>query len=255
MVIEDFTMLGKTVPETRADGRVTVCCAGYSEEMRMLIRIYPLAIYDAPKMWSVNRVAVERNPQDSRAESWKLKGSRDNHEKINGRVFSKVGEIPASERAALCERLVSASIAGANETLMLGRSRQSLAVIRPIAPPRLTYTENPDADDHPQMRLFDEEPAKSTAGAARFPMQPRLTFNDEAGTHHLQLREWGVYEYMRKHGAATPTDPVGHLRKRLKNSPLLLCGNMNNRRNCWLVISVLPASRQSCLFVDTAEAA
>lgn len=42
MMFEDFIMLGKTIPEPqKKTGRVFVCSAGYSDEFRHLIRIYP----------------------------------------------------------------------------------------------------------------------------------------------------------------------------------------------------------------------
>jgi hypothetical protein len=85
MVVEDFVMLGKTVPEPNSDGRVFVCSAGVSAELKTLMRIYPLARRDAPERWSINRVQVERNLRDNRIESRKLAGDRSvgMHDRIN----------------------------------------------------------------------------------------------------------------------------------------------------------------------------
>jgi len=57
-------MLGTTVPEPTSDGRVFICSAGVSAELRSLMRIYPLARRRTPPRWSVNCVCLERNPKD-----------------------------------------------------------------------------------------------------------------------------------------------------------------------------------------------
>jgi hypothetical protein len=51
VILDDFVMLGTTVPEPNSSGRVFVCSAGVSDEDRRLIRIYPLARRGAPKRW------------------------------------------------------------------------------------------------------------------------------------------------------------------------------------------------------------
>ncbi len=66
MILDDFVMLGKTVPEPNSDGRVFVCSAGVSPTLRQLVRVYPLARGGAPARWSVNAVKLERNPKDAR---------------------------------------------------------------------------------------------------------------------------------------------------------------------------------------------
>src|SRR5215471_17278110 len=119
MVIEDFVMLGTTVPEPNSDGRIFVCSAGVSRELDSLMRIYPLARRYAPERWTVNRVQLERNPRDSRRESWKL--------------------------AALLKKYVVPSIAVANER------RMSLAVIHPQQTPHLRFTFNPDSPEAPRL--------------------------------------------------------------------------------------------------------
>lgn len=232
MICEDFIMLGKTVPEPSSDGRIFVCSAGYSPELRSLIRIYPLARHAAPKRWSVNRVPLERNPKDSRPESWKLAGDRTigSHERIN-QVFSAYDNVKGMRRLDYLDddRIWVESIAEANQR------RLSLALIRPTAAPRLYYDHNQDSPDSPQLKLFstgDPEPQ----GAKRFPFIPRLEFHDQAGSHRLMLRDWGCYELMRKNPGLS-VDMADALS--LGHDSALLIGNLNSHRTSWLVISVL----------------
>lgn len=247
MICEDFIMLGKTVPEPNSDGRTFVCSAGWSKEMRSLIRIYPLAMQDAPSMWTMASVRLERNPQDHRTESWRLRGDRsgDHHRTINS-VFTVQKSLTGTEIASVMEQIEAQSKKQAND------AKQSLAVIQPDFPPELHFSENVESDDHPQLSLFartDEE--KRKAGAATFPFQPRLRFSCNGDFHDLQLRDWGCYEWMRKNEMdGRATHPI---RKRLLDNPRLLVGNMNRHRNCWLVISVLRPVHQLDLFALAAE--
>lgn len=239
MILEDFVMLGTTVPEPRSDGRVFVCSAGWSAELGHLVRIYPLARYGAPRRWSVNRVRLERNPKDSRWESWQLAGDRsaDGHGGINAN-FDCVGEIPRGKREGLLDGAVVGSISEANDR------RISLCVVHPADRPRLTFDHNPDSPDSPQLSLFDR-PGRPTAGSKRFPYIPRLQFIDGDGQHHLQLRDWGAFEFLRKYG----TDMRHGLEQglHLSDDSSLLLGNLSHQRNAWLVISVLNGCRTSQL--------
>lgn len=251
MVLDDFVMLGTTVPEPNSDGRVFVCSAGYSATLRSLVRIYPLARFGAPTRWSVSTVKLERNPKDSRIESYQLAGDRRPgvHDHIN-RVFQVDGVVPKAQRADLLKRCAVGSIAEANDR------RLSLAIVHADAMD-LEFEHNAASPDSPQLALFDM-PGDKPSGARRFPYIPRLRFRDERGEHRLMLRDWGVYELMRKHNNLTQMS-AGERRKyagdalRLDPTCSLLVGNLNNQRMAWLVISVLRGLRAApSLFDDLA---
>lgn len=233
MICDDFLMLGKTVPEPSSDGRIFVCSAGYSAELRQLIRIYPLARQGAPKRWSLSKVGLERNPKDHRSESWKIAGDRQlgAHQAINAQfqVYSHLTSGWERQQALDDERIWVESIEEAN------RRRISLALLQPKYEPRIELEINPESPDSPQMRLFDDG-LPAAEGAKRFAYMPRMTFSDAQGSHRLMLRDWGCYELMRKHPqhAHTLDDALS-----LGADSVLLIGNMNQHRTAWLVISVL----------------
>lgn len=237
MIVEDFIMLGKTVPEEqRSDRRVFVCSAGYSRELRQFIRIYPLARASAPSRWYSCKVPLERNPKDSRPESWKIRGDRSAEQHCNiNKTFEVQHKLKDTDQRDLFSRMESVcrSIDEANER------RLSLFVLRPQGNVTLEFVENRDSPDHPQMWLFEKEPNIEPQGAKRFAFQPYLRFNDAGGQHRLQLRDWGCYEFMRNSG----DDRRYELRQALKLDacPPLLLGNMNGHRNTWLIISVFPS--------------
>jgi hypothetical protein len=242
LLIDDFVMLGKTVPEpTRRDGRVFVCSAGVSDTLRSLVRVYPLARRNAPPRWSTSTVKLIRNPEDNRAESFKLEGDRrpGAHDRINN-SFDVNGAVPPGARADLLKRYVVGSIKEANA------KRLSLAVLQADAA-EVTFEHNPDSPDSPELTLFDLAP-RPTEGAKRFAYIPRLRFRDEDGGHHLMLRDWGCFEYMRKHGDVRRFDIPDALH--LTPDSSFLVGNFNQHRTSWLVISVLNGLRGERSLLD-----
>jgi hypothetical protein len=246
LTIDDFVMLGKTVPEpTRRDGRVFVCSAGISPTLRSLVRVYPLARPNTPPRWSVSAVQLVRNPDDSRLESFKLAGDRSPgaHERINN-SFAISSICPPSARADLLARYVVGSIPEAND------KRLSLAVVHPDEL-ELTFEHNPESPDSPLLTLFDINP-RPTEGSKRFAYVPRLRFRDVDRVNHLALRDWGAFEFMRKQGDDHRFDLAGALH--LDPTCSLLVGNHNQHRNSWLVISVLRGLRAAPSLFDEAAA-
>lgn len=242
MILTDFILLGTTVPESmKRSSRITVCSAGFSPELRSLVRIYPLARRDIPRRWNQYRIELERSSQDGREESWKIAGDRgvDVHERINER-FQLVGKLKTSERAKLLAPYVVDSIEQANEwALGFGKRKRSLAILHPDnLELRFRPTEeNPEEDW--QETLWHEP------GAHKFPDQPRLRFKADdvkQGFRDLPLRDWGCYELMRKHDPDYYKEAMlGALH--LSEASSLLIGNMNHQLTSWLVISVLNGLR------------
>jgi hypothetical protein len=75
-VIDDVVVLGNAVPDEISDNRFTVCTAGYSKKYG-LIRLYPVPPNAPMQRWNVVSIPVQRNPKDTREESWKIQDSHD----------------------------------------------------------------------------------------------------------------------------------------------------------------------------------
>lgn len=245
MILEDFVMLGTTVPEPNSDGRVFVCSAGVSAEYGSLVRLYPLARKNVPHRWMQYRVPVERNPKDHRPASFKVAGAEDRmpgmHEHINEKFELVRKSVPGRERIRLLSRYVIGSIKEANA------KRLSLAIIQPDAI-ELNFEHNPDSPESPQMALFDM-PGEKPSGARRFAWMPRLRFHDECGWNNPMLRDWGTFELQRKKGEAYFREELsGALH--LSTDSSLLVGNMLNQPTAWLVISVLSHLREAPTLFD-----
>lgn len=231
MTLDDFVMLGKTVPEANSDGRQFVCTAGFSLELGQPIRIYPMARYNCPARWSVSQVPVERNPKDSRAESWKIKGDRSPgaHQWINNVIAPVLRSVSIAVQREIVAALTVRSLHEANAR------RMSLCVLLPDDLPHLELESGDVAEMAPTPDMFGFTPQLPVA--ARFKWHPRLRFIDQDGHRHdLMLRDWGCYELMRKHGDEYAPKISEALN--LLTAPPLLCGNLNRFRNSWLIISV-----------------
>ena len=236
MILDQFVMLGKTVPECNSDGRQFVCTAGYDLELRKPVRIYPMARRDCPARWSVSSIPVERNPKDSRPESWKIKGDRScgHHEHINTVISNVQKAIGPDKQREILKALEVKSLKQANE------ERRSLAVLFPDDIPYLKFEPGDQAQVAPTPDLFGN--ASHLPVAQRFNWHPRLEFTDTDGySHDLMLREWGCYELMRKQGDDYTLYNLGEALN-LSTAPPLLCGNLNQHRNSWLVISAFTGS-------------
>jgi len=238
MRIDDFICLGRTVPEASTKYGVKVCMAGYSPELRQLMRVYPLPVQNPIRARHSCVMELDRNPNDSRAESWKL-ADREAPIQVSPKP------IEADRIASMMEPLTSKSI----DELNAARRSLGVLVARSYAG---SFTPRKGAVNPLQGTLFDV--VDQTFGAGSIDLTPYLEFDDDAGKlHRLQIREWGCYEYLRKHRH----DATG-LWKALgfDGSPVLLVvGNMNNQRTAWLVIKTFRLKRDAQLGLFTKASA
>lgn len=230
MIIEDFIMLGRTVPEeSKKHGRV-VCSAGYSRELRQFMRIYPLSPFERIQRWSICSLGIKRNSQDSRIESWRLRDDFTPH---------IVGKAKKENEFDFLKSLASGSIAELNE------SRASLGI---ICPKRIGWRfDGMKKNEEYLMSLFDDDIDAQIK-------RPRLQFSDDEGDHDHQLRDWGCHEFIRKQPPHKHCELWGALKLTDRSyEHILFVGNHNQHRNSWLVIGVV--SERTKLQTDMFEEA
>src|SRR5712692_10438835 len=104
-VADDLIVLGNAVPDVISDERITVCTAGYSKELG-LVRIYPVPPVSPMKRWKIVRIPLERNPRDTRNESWKIQGSKSEWDQISRKIELK-GTVEETKRLPLLDDLYS----------------------------------------------------------------------------------------------------------------------------------------------------
>ena len=234
MVIDDLIVLARSVPEVRKDGRHTVCVAGHSPTHGM-IRLYP-ARHDAPlNVWNVVRVEVERNPQDTRHESWKIVGSKNDWENLNTKI-RVVGVLAKPERIPLVERLVSPCVQTLNQ------QHNSLGVIRPVV--HGVYFGENRSYYRAHTPMFEPLVPSGLRTKRDFEMEPRIRYVCGADCksqkpHDQQLLEWGCYQYIKKN-----PDRPGDIWQNLhitdpQYNVYFVVGNQENQRTSYMVIGVV----------------
>lgn len=242
MILDDFVFLGTTVPEQMKDTRVVRCSAGYSLELRSLLRLYPISPFGAVHRWDRYRVELERNPKDNRIESWKLAGDRSDPDALTDALVAngKRGTVKTT-RLEDIDRFLVPSIAYLNDR------RLSLGVITPIL--HGFSFEYDQAADAAAAQLPGMETPAPEWGRHSFPKRPRIQFSDEAGAHDLSLNEHGAYEWMRKGG--DPAQVFRNLRFGESDRDCrLLVGNLCNQRTAWVVIAYLSFARSAPSLFD-----
>jgi hypothetical protein len=232
MRVDDFICLGRTVPETSAKYGVKVCMAGYSPELRSFLRVYPLEIQNPIHARSSCVLELVRNPNDSRAESWKLADR-------NESIVSVGREVKASGILGFLRDRISDSIEELNAR------RESLGVLELTSDCRGFFRTRNEVSSPDQGLLFDVADMDKRFGAEALDIAPYIEFFDACGKHHvLQIREWGTYEWIRKHrGKAAQV--WENLRLNDGTNTLAIVGNMSNYRTSWLVIKTFKADRSN----------
>jgi len=227
MRVDDFICLGRTVPEESRKYGHKVCMAGVSQELRSMMRVYPLPVQNNVRMRRSYCMELERNKLDSRHESWKL-ADRVHIEEVSTK------EMPYADVRGVVAPYFSSSIAELNER------RASLGVIIPTAVSGRFET-RPGVASSLQGTLWDD--LDDTFGANAIDLIPRLEFHDTDGWHDLQLREWGCYEFLRRYRHRADELWKALALSDASRQPALVVGNMCHQRTVWLIVSVLRLPR------------
>lgn len=239
MIIEDFVMLGRTEPTESKKHGVAICSAGYSRELRQLIRVYPLPWPNRIGAWNRCRIPLRRPRQDSRFESWRI--DVDGDAKDAEAAVEIQGTVQKDDEFDFLKGMLSPSIASLNER------RRSLGIIAPASPIG-TFKRREDVDPEEQLTLFERIVAQGPTHKSD--LIPMLEFSDADGEHKLSLREWGCAEYLRKNRSNAEGLWTALNLTKPNYEHLLLVGNQANARNSWLIIRLISRRKttQQALF-------
>jgi hypothetical protein len=236
MLIDDLIVLGRACPEPLKDGRVTVCLAGWSEK-HGFIRLYPTRPNFSCSRWDIIKADVERNERDTRAESRKIVGSKNEWETLADKI-EVVGHVKKpDQRRNLAGNLCDPSVD------FINNQKRSLGIVRPSVI-RTYISENPRYDEPFQLGLPAMTEFSQTQVKRDFPFEPRVVYTcpddpESATKHHQQVLEWGFYRWFFKEPGKEEQvwENAGF---GSKNTDIyFLVGNMVRHRNSFMVISVL----------------
>ncbi len=230
-VINDLVVLGRSSPDTMKDGRVSVCAAGYSSK-HGFIRLYPTRLDSPLKVWSIVQVPVERNEQDVRAESWKIKGSKSEWPRLSEKI-KILGQLKREDRLSFLRPLVSGCVLDVNS------QKRSLGIVKPVLK-RCYLEDRQDYDPGLQMTLFGKV---LVSDKHKYGLQPRVEYRcaecRAAQTHDQQILEWGVYEWFRKNPGEEEKVWENLFSKEDQQEILFLIGNLARHQSSYMVVSIL----------------
>jgi hypothetical protein len=231
LIVDDLVILGRAVPEQLKNGRVTVCAAGYSHKLGFT-RIFPTRTTMRLNSWNIVKVPLERDPRDSRSESWKIEGSKSEWDRLD-RKIEVVGRLHPKERLNLIANLVDDCVKDINEV------QRSLGIVKPTIE-KCYFCPEEKFDPTLQATLFGSPLPTIKKQHREF---PKIRYSCSGcrvkKCHDQTVLEWGFYEWMRKH----PEKPEQVWENAQIFSPKHECfffvGNMRDRRTAFLIISIL----------------
>jgi hypothetical protein len=240
MIINDLVILGRASPDRLRDNRETVCTAGFSNTYGF-VRIYPTKTDSPLKRWNVVSVEVERDPRDTREESWKIQGSKKEWRDLNKKI-EVLGELKQKD----IENLIVNHLDGC--VLDINDSKRSLGIVKPLVISRCSFGQREGYNPYVQYSLLRRFPI---LGKRNFPLVPRIEYkcsNCKAkSVHNQQVIDWGFYEWMRKYpdkkDQVWENAQIGN-----PNSDIyFLVGNQMLHRRSYMIISVfsIPKSPQN----------
>lgn len=232
IVIDDLIVLGRACPEPLKDGRVTVCLGGYSHKWGF-VRIYPTRTNMKLQRWDIASVEVERDARDTRAESWKIAGSKTDWNSLAEKV-EVVGRFPQTKWADLVYNLTDSCVQDIN------LAHRSLGIVKPTVI-KAYFAINPHYGQLFQPLLPGL--GESTSVKRDFEHEPRVKYRCQdcrtKGAHDQQVLEWGFYEWVRKNPNSIEQVWENAKFDSPKHDLFFFVGNQQRYRTSFLIISVL----------------
>jgi len=233
--MDDLIVIGEAVPDELKDKRKVLCSACYSDE-HGLVRIYPIPPNAHMRRWDRVSIPLERNPQDTRGESWKVQGSKREWDVLSEKIH-RHGKLPQPGRISLLHKLYRDF--GVDCIQNLNDNMLSLGIIKPDV--LNAWMEERGERYDPTVQITLDSPTRFFT-IHNYKLQPRVKYRcsdcRSQNPHNQQILEWGAYEWMRKH-PDNPEQAIPNLRLTdPQYDKYFLVGNMSKYRNAFVVISV-----------------
>lgn len=185
--IDDIVVLGNAVPDEISDNRYTVCTAGYSKKYG-LIRLYPVPPKSPMQRWNVVSIHVERNPKDTREESWKIQDSHEDWFKLHKKIQIVKQLKNRNEQISLVSKLHEEFGVGCIQDL--NEKKLSLGMIKPKV---LGYRFEERIKYDPSVQIMLDSVQRFLT-INNYKEQPRIEYRcsncNAKNPHDQQLIEW-----------------------------------------------------------------
>ena len=242
--VEDFIVLGRTVPEDSKKYGKKVCMAGYSPSLRQFLRVYPLLIptganakanrFKARHQYSLDLV---RNPSDGRSESWRVADEKN----PTSTLWDQATEVKKPKLLDLLMKRRVPCIKCLNDCkLSLGVLLLKAGEWAPLSIPRGDPNQSEeDASLFDDLAYQASLPGSEPLDPTQVKFTPRIKFSDQGSNRNLQVRKWGAFLLMGKPQYADDPDTLWKANGyKPDRDTLLVVGNMTTHRNNWLIIKL-----------------
>ena len=242
VALNNLVLIGQGAPNQLKDKRQAKCVCAWSLDNKQFYRIYPVPIKWLRK-WDVFSVEVEKNPQDSRENTWKIKNSKEDWNKLDkwiilGRKLSR------KEQINILKEIPKTTLGE------LIKNKTSFGLIKP----KNIKFELEQRNEHTEKQLtlqFGEESLPNLdegfaiINQCDYKFKPYIKYECEGDcscknkVHRQQIIEWGCYEYMRQFPGKEE-----NLKDNLRlfdedYEVLLLVGNIHKAPQTYIIIDVL----------------
>ncbi len=238
-ILVDLIVIGQGAPNQLKDGRQCRCVCAYSVNEKQFYRIYPVPVSWFRK-WDIFDVYVEKNEQDHRENTWKIKNSKEDWKRLDKWIKIK-NPLPKEERENLIKNIQLNSLSELIE------NKKSFGLIKPKI---LDFKiEQKNLHTEKQLTLVGnyeenlDEPY-TIINQSDYKYKPYLTYECEADCkcknkiHKQSISEWGCYEFMRKNPGKE-----NQLKENLRlfdpeYNIYLLLGNIHKAPQTYIIIDI-----------------
>jgi len=207
VLLKNLVVLGQGAPNQLKDGRQSTCICAWSLDNMEFVRIYPVHLKSFRK-WDLVEVQVEKNAQDHRENTWKIKNSKEDWKKLSKWIVKK-GEYPKKERNNLIETIPRTTIG------TLRKNGKSFGLIKPIIVDFKLEQQNDTTNKQTTLLGFTKPDGETTLDEGYqiinqkdYKYKPHLIYHCELNgikeskkngqPYNQQITDWGCYEFMRK---------------------------------------------------------
>ncbi len=198
--LNNLVVIGMGAPNQLKDGRRSVCVCAWSLDNNCFHRVYPVP----PKWfrkWDLFDVEVEKNPQDHRENTWKIKNSKQDWNRLYQWIYPHRKKYPTNKREKLIQEIGFTTLGNLIDNM------RSFGIIKP----KIKDFELVQKRDKTEKQLTlgfgnaeDLDEPFTIINQADYKYKPYLVYECEGNcncknrTHRQSITEWGCFEYMRK---------------------------------------------------------
>ncbi len=238
--LNNLVVIGMGAPNQLKDGRQSVCVCAWSLDDKSFHRIYPVPLRWLRK-WDLFDVEVEKNSQDHRENTWKIKNSKEDWTRLQKWVYPHRKKYPQNKKEELIHQIGFTTLGN------LIDNKKSFGIIRPKIKDFQIIQKRESTEKQLTLTFGEEDLDEpfTIINQSDYKYKPYLIYECEGEcscknkTHKQSITEWGCYEFMRKNPKKEE-----NLKDNLRLfddewNKYVLVGNIHKAPQTYIIIDVL----------------